>query len=83
MHNISLFEDRRHLMLFLQSVCRDAIMCNYRLFSDLNEVIDCIKVRNLDYMLHVRTLRDDAFLANILMNLRKLLLRLCFKLTKT
>ena len=35
-------------------------------------------------MLHVRTLRD-AFLADILMNLRKLILifLLCFKLTKT
>ena len=49
-----------------------------------NPVIDCIKFINLDYMLHVRTLRD-AFLADILMNLRKLILLfiLCFKLTKT
>ena len=38
---------------------------NYRLFSDLNEVIDCIKFKNLDYMLDVRTLRD-AFLEDIL-----------------
>ena len=49
-----------------------------------NPVIDCIKFINLDYMLHVRTLRD-AFLADILMNLRNLILLfiLCFKLTKT
>ena len=52
--------------------------------SLIDEVIDYIKVIYLDCMLHVRTLRD-AFLADILINLRKLVLlfKLCFKLTKT
>ena len=67
MYNTSISKDGRHLMLFLQSVCRDAIMYNYSFFSDLNEVIDCIKVINLDYILHVRTLLD-AFLADTLLN---------------
>ena len=41
--------------------------------SLIDEVIDYIKVIYLDYMLHVRTLRD-AFLADIFINLRNLLL---------
>ena len=52
--------------------------------SLIDEVIDYIKVIYLKYMLHVRILQD-AFLADIFINLRNLLLlfKLCFKLTKT
>ena len=48
MHNTSIFEDRCHLMMFLQSVCRDAIMSNCK-----HAITDCPRIIKLLLYMYV------------------------------
>ena len=48
MHNSSTFENRRHLMLFLQSVCRDLILSNCK-----HAITDCRVLINYCYIMYV------------------------------